>query len=570
MKNKPLLLLSTLLLLTGCSSLETSSETDSQTPSSDQSSETVVSSHNNSSSSSVSPSSSEIVSSSSKQTAESSSVYESSEEQSSSSEILAAYYELEMGNFDSRIHTVGLKQNYREGTMVNFSLDYDDSEITNVKVFLNDVELNPVGEKQYSFVMPGKKSTLAITAEDVIKKYSITENAPQATITYVNSEIESGKKYPAGTEIQFSVIADTNYGIVNVSITYLTEDNTTAEAELTFESGIYTFYMPEANASINVETAKLYSISFLNQGFAIEYVTGGKTAAAGSSVSFKISQTDPSYLFRSVSIWKNYSYTENTGSGSISYYQDDGVYTFTMPEQDAYVVVTADKRYAVKTEKDENVESVTIDNPKDYYSTADEITFSVAFKEGYKADKVQLVKSDGTTTALALGEDGKYSFKGLTSDVTIKITSKSASEASYWETKTIYYYEMPNYNSNDQKYLEEIIINPDTETVDINVYQNSYEDEWYVRKPALQSSSSSDPYWWNGKNGWSEPMSIKVEKAGYTFDKTTNKMSVVDGSNTYTLTFTIVDGVAESLIIDKAVHPDFLESAGKTFIRWEN
>lgn len=584
MKNKPLLLLSTLLLLTGCSSPNASSDASS----SDQSSGTIASSGgslseaiSSSKNGSVSSTNEHSSSASSEIIDSSSSSEEASIEQSLSSESIAKYYELKM-SFNPKVNAKGLKQRYQEGATVSFSIEYDENELINVKVLLNGSPLSPVSDKAYSFLMPNKDSTLVITGEDAIKKYHIAENVENATISYINlDENDRNNGLTEGTEVKFQVFPSADYGVTSVSVTYLDEDGVSVEAELSLQNNIYTFLMPAANISINVETGRLYQINFpssINVGFNIQYVEGSNKAAPGASVSFKINQTDPSYLFRSVSLWTNFDFSEKTGTGAVNCYQRDDIYTFTMPKKNIYVIVNADKRYTVKTEKDDNVESITIDSPKDYYLTSDEVAFSVAFKEGYKADKVQLVKSDGTIALLLPDENGKYSFKGLTSDVTIKVTSKAidAGDTSYWSGDTIYYYEEKSWRGDSYtsyKYLEEITVHPETETLDIIVYMRSYSDggdEWYARRPIIRKAyaNKGTPEWQKGGE-WSKMGSYQFTNLPYTFDRNTNKMVATDSEKgkTYTLTFTIKDGEAVSLLIDTNAFSDF-STTNQTFTRF--
>ncbi len=485
-------------------------------------------------------------------------------------------------NFNPKVNAKGLKQRYQAGATVSFTIDYDENELIDVKVLLNGSLLTPTSEKEYSFLMPEQDSTLVITGEEAIKKYHITENVQNATLSYIGlEENDRNKGLAEGSEVKFQVFPDVNYGVTSISVTYVDQDGISVEADLALENNIYAFQMPAANVVINVETGRLYEINFpssVNNGFVIRYTEGGSKAAPGASVSFRIEQTDPSYLFRSVSLWTNFDFSGKTGTGAVNCYQNDDVYTFTMPEKNVYVIVNADKRYAVKTEKDDNVDSITIDNSKDYYSTSDEITFSIVFKEGYKADKVQLVKGDGSISLLLPNETGKYSFKGLTSDATIKVTSKAIDvEAnSYWSGDTIYYYEEKSWRGDyyySYKYLEEITIHPETETLDIIVYMNSFDDgggDYYdARRPVRKAYESKGTPEWQKGGDWSKMGSYQFTNLPYTFDQSTNKMVATDSERekTYTLTFTIKDGEAISLSIDVNAFNDF-STVNQTFTRF--
>lgn len=543
---KQLILLSSAFLLLSCAQEGSSSgELSSSAPSleSESSLSSSVSEQDSSSSSEASNSSEN---SSAVDSGNSSSSEESSSSSPSEEPPVLNYYSIAM-DFAPGVNTTGLKQRYLEGSTVNFSITYDETALTNVKVILNDAELTPVSEKAYSFVMPSKDSSLKITAEETVKKYGFAEDIANAAITYLDG-IEYSNKVVAGTTINFVITPDNGYAVTAVTVSYLNEEGETVQVEVNYSNSTYSFVMPASDVTIKVETGKLYNVIVPgfneNNAFNIN-IEGGYSHAEGERVSFTVTQVDPSYSFVSLLAYTDYNLSEKTGTGSVSTSKETTEtgwkYSFLMPAKPVYLVVNATKRYKITTKIDSNVESITIDNQKEYYSLNDEVTFSVTFKEGYKADKVT---ANGTVLTPV---DSKYSFKfsSFSMDVAIDVTSKSDAEAvSYWDKDTTYCYL-------DQRngYKEEITIHPSSETVDIIVYREySYEYDWE----------------------WCAMDSYTYKNLPYTFDG--DKTMTVDHAQhcpsaaTYIITFTIENGEATSLTIDTSIYSGFT-TKGKTFTR---
>lgn len=482
-------------------------------------------------------------------------------------------------DFAPGVNTSGLKQRYQEGSTVSFSITYDETVLTNVKVILNDVELTPVSEKTYSFEMPSKDSFLKITAEEKVKKYGFAEDIANATITYLDG-IEYSSKVVAGSTISFVVTPDSGYAVTAVTVSCLNEEGETVQVEVNYSNSTYSFVMPASDVTIKVETGKLYSVIVPgfdeNNAFKIN-IEGGYSHAEGERVTFTVTQIDPSYSFVSLLAYTDYNLSEKTGTGSMSTSKETTEtgwkYSFLMPAKPVYLVVNATKRYKITTEIDSNVEAITIDEPKEYYNLTDEVTFSVTFKEGYKADKVT---ANGTVLTPT---DSKYSFKfsSFSKDVEIKVTSKSESTTpSYWNGKTIYYYKASSWVYN-YLYLGEITIDPDAETADFIIYQqyDSGDDwgEYYeARRPVRRAVSNTvTPYW--RSSPWYTTSKGTQKNLPYVFDDATKVMTVRndDDDKTFKLTFNIVDGVAESFVLDRAMGNNFVsfyESKGKTFNRY--
>ncbi len=547
---KQLILLSSAFLLLSCAQEGGSSSELSSSASSLDSESSLSSSvsEQDSSSSSEASNSSENSSDAASSDSNSSSSEESSSSSPSEETPVLNFYTIYM-DFAPGVNTSGLKQRYQEGTTVSFSIVYDETALTNVKVILNDVELTPVSEKTYSFVMPSKDSFLKITAEEKVKKYGFAENIVNATITYLDG-IEYSSKVVAGTTISFVVTPDNGYAVTAVTVSYLSEEGETTQVEVNYSNSTYSFVMPASDVTIKVETGKQYEVIVPgfdeNNAFNIN-VEGGKSHAEGEKVTFTVTQVDPSYSFVSLLAYTDYNLSEKTGTGSVSTSKETTEtgwkYSFLMPAKPVYLVVNATKRYKITTDIDSNVESITIDNQKDYYNLTDEVTFSVAFKEGYKADKVT---ANGTVLTPT---DSKYSFKfsSFTSDVDIKVTSKSDVEAvSYWNKDTTYCYL-------DQRngYREEITIHPSNETVDIIVYQSYYDEYDY-------------------ESTWYAMSSYTYKNLPYTFDG--DKTMTVDHAKhylsaaTYIITFTIENGEATSLTIDTSIYSGFT-TKGMIFTR---
>ncbi len=570
---KQLILLSSAFLLLSCAQEGGSSSELSSSASSLDSESSLSSSvsEQDSSSSSEASNSSENSSAAASSDSNSGSSEESSSSSPSEEPPVLNYYSIAM-DFAPGVNTSGLKQRYQEGATVSFSIVYDETVLTNVKVILNDVELTPVSEKAYSFEMPSKDSFLKITAEEKVKKYGFAEDIANATITYLDG-IEYSSKVVAGTTISFVVTPDSGYAVTSVTVSYLNEEGETVQVEVNYSNSTYSFVMPASDVTIKVETGKLYSVIVPgfdeNNAFKIN-IEGGYSHAEGEKVTFTVTQVDPSYSFVSLLAYTDYNLSEKTGTGSVSTSKETTEtgwkYSFLMPAKPVYLVMNATKRYKITTEIDSNVEAITIDNQKDYYNLTDEVTFSVAFKEGYKADKVT---ANGTVLTPT---DSKYSFKfsSFTSDVKIKVTSKSESEKSYWDEKTIYYFES-GWEGN-YKYLGEIDIGPETANILIySQYDDGYDDYDYygLRRNALMTATT--PYWQSKSSSWSLYSSGARYNLPYSFDSSTNTMKITREETVFTLKFTIENDVATSFVIDKQIgilNMSFKSSAGATFVRY--
>lgn len=585
MRNKALLLLSTLGLLSACSpSVDVSSHPEnSSAPSISQntSSEEKTSSSDiqSNTQSDVASSESSMEPSVSSETSISS---ELSQESSSSSEESVAKYKLQC-SFQSGITQEGLRSSltYAEGEEVSFVVKYDDTVFLPPVVKLNGEILAPTeeGGKNYRFSMPGKNSRLTMEAEELVKKYAIITSEIDETIVrldYMGENFNASSVLP-DTEVKFALtLLDANYEIISVSATYLDEDEINQELDLTFENGIYSFQMPASVVSIHVNTSQLHSIVYhgSGNGYAISYLEGSSSKmAASKTVKFKLTNRDPSYSFNYVLAYSNANVTDGVWVGSGTSYriedEGDGIYSFVMPNNEVHLIVNSTKNYAITTSLDSGVDSLTIKNKQNYYKYNTQISFTLAFKEGFKAKKVEIVSGTGdeqTSTVIAPDDEGVYTFL-IKADTTIKVTSQSAETSSFWTERTMYYYKGQS-GSNKDWTAEEIIINPDTTTVDYAIYKQEYDDwgDYYSYRPIRRVAygSGTMPDWHDESNYWSMMSSYNGTNIPYEFDESTMKLTFSIGSRTYNLSF---DSTASTFTIDANIYGDFF-TVGKTFQKW--
>ena len=587
MRNKALLLLSTLSLLSACSpGVDVSSHPESSsTPSISQS----ASSEEKASSSISSEESVSSESSSSETPASSEESFTSSEESVSSSENVsseapATKYRLHC-SFQSGIHLqkgTTIKSSYLEGEEVKFTIAYDESIYLTPVVKLNGEAISPSeeGGKEYRFTMPGQESYLTIEAEEVVKKYAITTSEIDETIVrldYMGENFNASSVLP-GEEVKFALtLLNANYEIISVSATYLDEDEINQELNLTFENEIYSFQMPAGAVSIHVNTSQLYSIFYhgSGNGYAISYLEGSSSKmAASKTVKFKLTNRDPSYSFVYVLAYSKANVSDGVWVGSGTSYriedEGEGTYSFVMPNNDVHIVVNSTKNYAITTSLDSGVDSLTFKNKQNYYKCNTQISFTLAFKEGFKTKKVDIVSGTGdeqTSTVIAPNDEGVYTFL-IKADTTIKVASQSAEVSSFWTERTMYYYKGQSGTNKDQT-AEEIIINPDTTTVDYAIYKQENEDwggDWYSYRPIRRVAygSGTMPDWHDESNYWSIMGSYNGTNIPYEFDESTMKLTFSIGSRTYNLSF---DSTVSTFTIDADIYVDFY-TVGKTFQKW--
>lgn len=581
MRNKALLLLSTLGLLSACSpGVDVSSHPESSSaPSISQS----ASSEEKTSSSEIQSdtTSSESLSESS-ETSEATISSEQSQESSSSSEEPVTKYKLQC-SFQSGITQEGLRSSltYAEGEEVSFTVKYDDTIFLPPVVKLNGEILAPTveGGKDYHFLMPGKNSRLTMVAEEVVKKYAIhTDEIDDGIVRldYMGENFNASSVLP-GEEVKFALtLLNANYEIISVSATYLDEDEINQELDLTFENGIYSFQMPASAVSIHVNTSQLYSIVYhgSGNGYAISYLEGSSSKmAASKTVKFKLTNRDPSYSFNYVLAYSNANVNDGVWVGSGTSYrvedEGEGIYSFVMPNNDVHIIVNSTKNYEITTSLDSGVDSLTLKNKQNYYKYNTEISFTLAFKEGFKAKKVEIVSGTGdeqTSTVIAPNDEGVYTFL-IKADTTIKASSQSAEVTSFWTERTMYYYKGQS-GSNKDWTAEEIIINPDTTTVDYAIYKQEYDDwgDYYSYRPIrrIAYGSGNMPDWHIKSDGWSIMGSYNGTNIPYEFDESTMKLTFSIGSRTYNLSF---DSTVSTFTIDANIYGEF-STVGETFQKW--
>lgn len=586
MRNKALLLLSTLGLLSACSpGVDVSShpkESGESSTSQITSSEAKTSSNSTSSEdSSITNSSADLSSDSEGSSASSELSVDSGGNVSSeatSSEAPATKYRLYC-SFQSGIQLkdgTTIKSSYLEGEEVAFTIAYDESMYLTPVVKLNGEVINPVeeGGKDYRFTMPGQESYLTIEAEEVVKKFAIHTDEIDDSIVrldYMGENFNASSVLP-GEEVKFALtLLNANYEIISVSATYLDEDEINQELDLTFENGIYSFQMPANAVSIHVNTSQLYSIVYhgSGNGYAISYLEGSSSKMVASKmVKFKLTNRDPSYSFNYVLAYSNANVNDGVWVGSGTSYrvedEGEGIYSFVMPNNDVHIIVNSTKNYAITTSLDSGVDSLTLKNKQNYYKYNTEISFTLAFKEGFKAKKVEIVSGTGdeqTSTVIAPNDEGLYTFL-IKADTTIKVSSQSAEVSSFWTERTMYYYQGQTMSSKNPA-AEEIIINPDKNTIDYVVYQyyDTEEGGWELRRPIRRVAygSGNVPYWHTPDIGWVAMPSYQGTNIPYEFDESTMKLTFSIGSRTYNLSF---DSTASTFTIDEDILNEF-KTTGK-------
>ena len=183
--------------------------------------------------------------------------------------------------------------------------------VTNVKagyrvatVKYNGIAITADENGVYSFTMPGKNTTIAVTLEEIPDTFKVTSSSKYAELVFTNGS----DNYEKGATVSFKLKLNGAYTLNSVKIG---EETLTAD-----ENGVYTFTMPESNVSVSVDATKNYSkpsdkvVADAVNGWTTEIVTAEDGAYYGP-----LSDANGSTM---VNETKGYSNFVLNNSGSIS------------------------------------------------------------------------------------------------------------------------------------------------------------------------------------------------------------------------------------------------------------
>lgn len=346
-------------------------------------------------------------------TTSSSSINQSSNSVSSSESSVEQYYKVNITNNDDATISVD-KQTAKKGETVTITINVTNEKKLIKEVKVNDLTVTKVDDNHYSFVMVASDVTISVILENKpLENRLITINGDENIISYTlkvnDQEVNQAKE---GEEVTLSVVLKNKYVLENVS----SDDN------IVFSSIInnsVTFTMIDKAISIsliskyvpqNYKIKSFYSISPIISS--IEGLTIDEEIKEGTEKNIEISvkkSLAQYYDFKFDVNYQTYSLSLNTekSSDEVSYYKG----TFIMPsDNDASIVIypalknaSESNKIKIKIDCDESQVKVlgvnnnqevqkTTNNPFSSYSSSSYIVFSVTPKDGYYFDYKNDVK----------------------------------------------------------------------------------------------------------------------------------------------------------------------------------
>lgn len=339
-------------------------------------------------------------------TTSSSSINQSSNSVSSSESSVEQYYKVNITNNDDATISVD-KQTAKKGETVTITINVTNEKKLIKEVKVNDLTVTKVDDNHYSFVMVASDVTISVILENKpLENRLITINGDENIISYTlkvnDQEVNQAKE---GEEVTLSVVLKNKYVLENVS----SDDN------IVFSSIInnsVTFTMIDKAISIsliskyvpqNYKIKSFYSISPIISS--IEGLTIDEEIKEGTEKNIEISvkkSLAQYYDFKFDVNYQTYSLSLDSekSTDNVSYYKG----TFTMPsDNDASIVVypalkaaTEDNKIKIKIDCDESqVKVLGVNNNQEVQKTTNNpfssdsssyVVFSVTPKDGYYFD----------------------------------------------------------------------------------------------------------------------------------------------------------------------------------------
>lgn len=385
-------------------------------------------------------------------TTSSSSINQSSNSVSSSESSVEQYYKVNITNNDDATISVD-KQTAKKGETVTITINVTNEKKLIKEVKVNDLTVTKVDDNHYSFVMVASDVTISVILENKpLENRLITINGDENIISYTlkvnDQEVNQAKE---GEEVTLSVVLKNKYVLENVS----SDDN------IVFSSIInnsVTFTMIDKAISIsliskyvpqNYKIKSFYSISPIISS--IEGLTIDEEIKEGTEKNIEISvkkSLAQYYDFKFDVNYQTYSLSLDSekSTDNVSYYKG----TFTMPsDNDASIVVypalkaaTEDNKIKIKIDCDETqVKVLGVENNQEVKKTnynplsstyQNSIVFSVMPKDGYYFDYKNDIKyyTSYKNSISFNNETNLFYFSIYNSslkEVTIKITSHAIS-----------------------------------------------------------------------------------------------------------------------------------------------
>lgn len=339
-------------------------------------------------------------------TTSSGSINQSSNSVSSSESSVEQYYRVNITNNDDATISVD-KQTAKKGETVTITINVTNEKKLIKEVKVNDLTVTKVDDNHYSFVMVASDVTISVILENKpLENRLITINGDENIISYTlkvnDQEVNQAKE---GEEVTLSVVLKNKYVLENVS----SDDN------IVFSSIInnsVTFTMIDKAISIsliskyvpqNYKIKSFYSISPIISS--IEGLTIDEEIKEGTEKNIEISvkkSLAQYYDFKFDVNYQTYSLSLDSekSTDNVSYYKG----TFTMPsDNDASIVVypalkaaTEDNKIKIKIDCDESqVKVLGVNNNQEVQKTTNNpfssdsssyVVFSVTPKDGYYFD----------------------------------------------------------------------------------------------------------------------------------------------------------------------------------------
>lgn len=339
-------------------------------------------------------------------TTSSSSINQSSNSVSSSESSVEQYYKVNITNNDDATISVD-KQTAKKGETVTITIDVTNEKKLIKEVKVNDLTVTKVDDNHYSFVMVASDVTISVILENKpLENRLITINGDENIISYTlkvnDQEVNQAKE---GEEVTLSVVLKNKYVLENVS----SDDN------IVFSSIInnsVTFTMIDKAISIsliskyvpqNYKIKSFYSISPIISS--IEGLTIDEEILEGTEKNIEISvkkSLAQYYDFKFDVNYQTYSLSLNTekSNDEVSYYKG----TFIMPsDNDASIIIYPALKTASETNKikinidcdESQVKVLGVENNQEVQKTTNNpfssdsssyVVFSVTPKDGYYFD----------------------------------------------------------------------------------------------------------------------------------------------------------------------------------------
>lgn len=309
------------------------------------------------------------------------------------------------------------KQSALPGETVRITaVEEDGYEVTGVIVYAMStherVAVTPAGESAWTFAMPDD----GVTVQADISAPSYTVNIAPSP----NGDVAFDKDTAAeGDTVRVTVRPDAGYQVANVSVT---TRQTGKSVRVVPEGGnVWTFTMPGENVKVSVSYEKA---ELLEHAVSVAYGShmtasaSPQRAKAGDTVTVT-ARADEGYRVGQVSVRSAGAVPLDVGLRQTG----EATWTFTMPDQDAYVVAMAD-------EDDQTAFDVTVQQPAHAYLSVssrtarlgDTVTVRPTANEGWKVLRVTAREQDGSYVAVRSSSDGTWSFAMPAAPVTVSAT----------------------------------------------------------------------------------------------------------------------------------------------------